>query len=211
MTKFLWLTAFIAVVLATACSTQRSRDTGNPKVSALSLAQQVCSNCHGVDGHSVSPNFPNLAGQQEQYLVAQLKGFRSQNRSDPAGFEYMWGLSKYLTDDQIAGLAAYFAQQKPFIQRPGDAKLVARGQEVFQHGVPDKSIPPCSTCHGEQGQGNAQFPRLATQHADYLVKQLRVFQRTDARPEGAIMKEIAHNLTSENIAAVAAYLESLPN
>jgi len=52
-----------------------------------------------------------------------------------------------------------------------------RGRDVFEHGVPAKEIPPCATCHGDHGQGNAGFPRLAGQHADYVVKQLLVFQR----------------------------------
>jgi cytochrome c553 len=81
-----------AAMLAAGCNhIDRSRDLANPQVSATTLAQQVCSNCHGIAGSAVSPNFPNLAAQVEPYFVAQLKGFRSHNRQDPAGFEYMWG------------------------------------------------------------------------------------------------------------------------
>src|SRR5690349_13414424 len=98
--------ALLLVLLATACAnTPRSRDTANPDVSGQTLAQQVCSNCHGVTGNSVSPNFPNLAAQQPAYLIAQLEGFRGQSRRDPAGFEYMWGLSRHLSDGQIRQLA----------------------------------------------------------------------------------------------------------
>ncbi|MEO8397909.1 MAG: c-type cytochrome [Chloroflexota bacterium] len=49
----------------------------NPVVPAAVIAQQVCSNCHGADGNAESPNFPNLAGQQKPYPIAQLKGFKS--------------------------------------------------------------------------------------------------------------------------------------
>jgi cytochrome c553 len=55
-----------------------------------------------------------------------------------------------------------------------------------------------------------QFPRLAGQHADYTVKQLTVFQRTDERPEGSVMKTVAHGLTRENMESVAAYMEAIP-
>ena len=72
-------------------------------------------------------------------------------------------------------------------------------------------MPACSTCHGPKGEGKATFPRLAGQHADYLVKQLVVFQRTDERPEGSIMKTVAHELTGQNIHDVAGYLQALPN
>jgi cytochrome c553 len=57
--------------------------------------------------------------------------------------------------------------------------------------------------------GAASFPRIAGQHADYLVKQLGVFQRTDQRPDGAIMKMVAHKLTQQNIEDVSAYLQSM--
>jgi len=72
-----------------------------------------------------------------------------------------------------------------------------------------RSIPACAGCHGARGEGNGTFPRLAGQHADYVVKQLVVFQRTDERPEGAIMKTVAHALTEDNMEAVAAYVQGL--
>ena len=211
--KTLRLAVTLAAVLGAAAgcaSPERSRTLNDPAVPAQVIAQQVCSNCHGIDGNSVSPNFPRLAAQQPAYLAGQLKGFRDHHRSDPAGFEYMWGLSRRLTDNQIQGLAAYFSAQKPAHNAPGDAALAALGAEVFAHGVPTKGIPPCQGCHGDHAQGNASFPRLAGQHADYIEKQLLVFQRTDERPEGAIMKTVAHLLTRENMAAVANYLQGLP-
>lgn len=209
-TTSLTLALAVAALMAGCGTVERSRSLGDPAVPGRVLAQQVCSNCHGPNGNAESPNFPNLAAQQELYFAAQLKGFRGHSRSDPAGFEYMWGLSKHLTDDQISGLAAYYAAQKPVAihYRTGNPALADEGKAIFEKGISDKAIPPCSTCHGAEGQGNAIFPRLAGQHADYLVKQLRVFQRTDERPEGGVMKEISHLLTSENMEAVASYLEA---
>jgi cytochrome c553 len=210
-------THILLVAVATAVSSigcaniERSRDLANPKVSAGTMAQQVCSNCHGMTGNAESPNFPNLAGQVEPYVIAQLNGFKSHNRHDPAGFEYMWGLSRSLTDDQIKGLAAYYASQAPAVQRmEGDRSRIDAGKSIFTTGVADKGVPACAGCHGNQGQGNATFPRLAGQHADYLVKQLVVFQRTDERPEGSVMKVVAHELTRQNIDDVASYLQAMP-
>ena len=206
------LTLAVAIAaLASGCvSVERSRALNDPSVPAVATAQQVCSNCHGIDGNSVSPNFPRLAAQQKDYLVEQLTTFRNHHRSDPAGFEYMWGLSRHLSDAQIRDLAAYFSSQQPTRNAPGDAALAARGEEVFKHGVPAKDIPPCGSCHGPDAQGNGNFPRLAGQHADYIEKQLVVFQRTNERPEGAVMKTVAHLLTQDNIVAVANYLQGLP-
>ena len=206
----------IALALATAaafsgCATpQRSRALNNPATPPVTIAQQVCSNCHGIDGNSVSPNFPRLAAQQPAYTIEQLTSFRTHHRSDPAGFEYMWGLSRHLTDGQIKGLAEYFAAQAPAPNPAVNAALAERGRDVFEHGVPAKSIPPCASCHGDHGQGNGTFPRLAGQHSDYVVKQLLVFQRTDERPEGAVMKTVAHLLTRDNMQAVAEYVQGIP-
>lgn len=202
--------AALALAGAGCTNLERSRDLDNPQVSAATLAAQVCSNCHGLDGNSVSPNFPRLAGQQESYFIAQLKQFRGHNRLDPAGFEYMWGLSRKLTDAQIEGLAAYFAVQTPRSPGRGDARRVAEGREIFRKGIAENNIPACAVCHGEQGEGKETFPRIAYQHADYLYKQLMVFQRTDERPEGSVMKTIAHGLSKDNMLAVAAFLQDFP-
>ncbi len=200
-------------VLATisACSSpERSRSLGDATVSGKTIAMQVCSNCHGAQGISTSPNFPNLAAQSEIYTKDQLKAFKSHGRSDPAGFEYMWGLSAHLTDEQINDLAAYYAAQKPPAGRSIDANLAKEGQSIFENGIASNNTPACSACHGTKGEGMQQFPRLAGQHGDYIVKQLIVFQRTDDRPEGPVMKTIAHGLTGKNIESVAAYLEAYP-
>ena len=213
MKAFFVIGSALLVAAGTGCANlERSRDLANPAVPGPVLALQVCSNCHGADGNSESPNFPNLAAQTEPYVIEQLTSFRTHSRLDPAGFEYMWGLSRHLTDAQIKDLAAYYASQR--VKSPayptGRPELREVGKDVFSQGVPAKNIPPCASCHGPGGLGNQQFPRIASQHADYLVKQLLVFQRTDERPEGAIMKVIAHELTADNINAVASYLESLP-
>src|ERR1700758_4855149 len=92
----------VPMTLVSSCSSvDRSRNLGNPEVPANTIAMQVCSNCHGPYGVSVSPNFPNLAAQQQPYLAEQLKSFKLHTRSDPAASRYMWGLSSNLSDDQI--------------------------------------------------------------------------------------------------------------
>ena len=203
--------SLVLIAMVSACSSvERSRSLGNPGISANTLAMQVCSNCHGAQGISVSPNFPNLAAQSPLYIETQLKSFKSHARSDPAGFEYMWGISARLTDEQISGLAGYFSVQRPAPGKSRDPELVNQGQAVFENGIAANSTPACSGCHGAKGEGLQQFPRLAGQHADYIVKQLMVFSRTDQRPEGSIMKNIAYGLSRENMESVAAYLEAVP-
>jgi cytochrome c553 len=199
----------LAVLIGGCSSIERSRSLSNPAVPALTSAQQVCSNCHGLDGNSVSPNFPRLAGQMPSYLIAQLKEFRNHDRNDPPGFEYMWGISRSLSDQKIDGLAKYFSSQKPVQNALGNPKLAAEGEQIFMNGIPASQVPPCASCHGESAQGNDQFPRLAGQHADYVMKQLEVFKRGNERPS-LIMEGVSHSLSSQDIAALANYVQGIP-
>ncbi len=202
------LAAAFGLATAGCTSLDRSRDLGNPAVPGPVLAQQVCSLCHGVDGNSA---FPRLAGQQATYLKNQLTSFRSHHRADPAGSEYMWGLSHHLTDRQIEALADYYSKQVPRdFRRSADPQQLAAGKRIFEQGVPDQDVIACSACHGPNGQGIEAFPRLAHQHADYLVKQLNIFQFTQGRP-GTPMTAVSHPLTGSNKQAVAAYLEAFPD
>jgi len=204
----------IVVFRVCACSSpERSRNLNDPTISASTTATQVCANCHGARGVATSPNFPNLAGQQQTYLVNQLTSFRSHGRSDPAGYEYMWGLSAHLTDNQINKLAEYFSQLPPApgnVDHDGTPEMLAMGRTIFEQGIAGTAVAACVTCHGTHAEGAGQYPRLAGQHADYLLKQLRVFQLTDQRPDGVVMKAVTHDLTSDNMASVAAYLETMP-
>jgi cytochrome c553 len=205
----LFLIGAMGVLSAGCSSIEHSRNLANPNVSAHTIAQQVCSLCHGIDGNSVSPTFPRLARQTPEYLVTQLENFRGHHRSDPAGYEFMWGLTQYLTDEQIKGLAEYFSKQVPVANAMVSAEEVAAGKLIFDNGIPEKLAPPCGTCHGPNAQGLGPFPRIGGQHQDYLVKQLHVFQETEQRP-GTPMEQVTHLLSRQEIEAVAGYLQSLP-
>ncbi len=201
--------ACLGSALLTGCVNDgRSRDLANPAIAPEVTAAQVCSNCHGPTGNSTSPNFPRLAGQQAAYLEAQLKAFRGHQRSDLEGYEYMWGISRTLTDDQIKGLAEYYAKQIPASNSVTDDPEVALGKAIFENGIPSKETPACQSCHGPKGEGMAVFPRLASQHSAYLVKQLHVFKDNDGRP-GTPMAQVAQHLDKHDMEAVAAYLQTL--
>jgi len=173
------------------------------------LATEVCSSCHGPRGESVSSAFPRLAGQQAQYLDAQLKAFRDRTRADPMAQAYMWGMASQLDDPAIASLATYYSSQKPVHGRAADPKLTQQGKAIYETGIAGASAQPCATCHGKAGEGNATYPRLAGQHAEYLVKQLVVFKDSlRADPNAAIMHNISSGMSFDQMEAVAAYLAS---
>jgi cytochrome c553 len=193
---------------ALSCNALRAADV-SPELahSAQQLAATTCANCHGVSGRSTSPTFPNLAAQTAPYLQAQLHAFRDQTRADPDALAYMWGMASQLSDAMIEALSAYYAAQTPSSAKTGDQKLMASGKQIFEEGIASQGIPACATCHGPQARGNAIFPRLAGQHADYLVKQMLVIQ--SALRTAPVMHGVIKDLPQVQMRAVAAYLESL--
>ena len=202
----------LAAAAAPGCANlARSRDLGNPKVPPKVTAMQVCSNCHGIDGNSISPNFPRLAGQPKAYLVNELNGFHARHRADQAGMDYMWGIAHNLTPEQIDGLADYFSGQKgkAIAARGRDAQRAEVGRQIYEKGLPEKETPPCGICHGKNGEGLQAIPRLASQHSHYILKELEEFKETDARP-GTPMKQVSHKMSPEEMQNVAVYVQSLP-
>ena len=120
----------------------------------------------------------------------------------------MWGMAAELDDATIDALASYYSKQKPEPSPRGDAVLIARGREVYEHGVESEGVPACGACHGPDGHGVADFPRLASQHAQYLLKQLASFQSNMRNV--AVMHGVAQNLRAAEMESVAAYLEGQP-
>src|ERR1700674_3974677 len=120
--------------------------------SAHQLAETTCASCHGVSGRSISPTFPNLAGQTAPYLQTQLHAFRDQTRADPDALAYMWGMASQLSDATIEAISIYYAAQAPSRAKTGDAKLMARGKQIFEESVTSQSIPDCATCHDPEAR-----------------------------------------------------------
>ncbi|HSD60000.1 MAG TPA: c-type cytochrome [Burkholderiales bacterium] len=200
--------ALLAAPLLLALSGTAWSQQPAPTQNTPERAIHVCNACHGEGGSGSNPKFPKLAAQQRLYLAEQLKKFRSQARADSSPEGYMWGISALLEDETIAGLAEYYASQKAVPGKPARETLMAQGKKIFQEGIPAQQVKPCVECHGDAGQGDAQFPRIASQHADYLVKQLKLFN-TKLRPHGKVMKDhIASKMNPQQMQAVAAYLQA---
>ena len=169
---------------------------------------QTCALCHGPNGESTSSAFPKLAGQQAAYIDAQLKAFRSQARGDPGAQAYMWAMASRLDDAAIAGLATYYAARKPMVGTPADPALVAEGKRIYEQGISEEKISACVACHGHDAKGADTIPRLAGQHAPYLVKQLAYF-KSQLRGNAPIMHAaIGEEMTLHQMEAVAAYVGS---
>jgi cytochrome c553 len=198
--------ALAAMLLAGAFTAAAAQDNAAIQKAAEEKAVNLCSTCHGPRGISTSPEFPILAAQRKGYLEAQINAFRAQTRSEKDAHDFMWGIAGNLDEAIIGGIATYYASQPPAPGRTSDPALVAKGKEYFDKGVPDRGIPACQVCHGPNAAGNADFPRLAGQHAAYIVKQLNYIQSlVRAAP---VMHGIVKDLTPDEIPAVAAYVQS---
>jgi cytochrome c553 len=203
----LLLAATVALSVAVA-AVRADEPDASARVHAERRAVTVCATCHGTDGNSTQPKFPRLAGQNPHYLAAQLKGFRSQTRGDPDAVSYMWGMTREFDDAMIEALASYYSQQQPEPSAARTSARLERGREIYEHGVASEGVPACSSCHGADAHGTQDFPRLAGQHAQYILKQLASFQ--SSMRDVAVMRGIAQNLRPEEMESVAAYLEAQP-
>ena len=115
------------------------------------------SSCHGPDGRSVSPTFPRLAGQQKDYLVAQVQAFRDKTRADPHAQTYMWGMAARLSDLTIDAIAAYYASQTSVGGQPSASPETAAGKKIFTEGIPSESVPPAWPVTARMQEAMARF------------------------------------------------------
>ncbi|MCH8865666.1 MAG: cytochrome c4 [Proteobacteria bacterium] len=169
----------------------------------------TCSACHGQDGNSVNPLWPNIAGQSATYIVAQLKAFKTGTRSDPL----MTGQAMLLSDDDLGDLAVYFEGLPAPALAVANPGTIARAQAIYRGGSEKSNVPACMACHGPTGRGNpaASYPALKGQRAIYTAKQLRDYASNARRSDGKthIMRDIASRLNEEDILALASYVQGL--
>jgi len=203
--------AFAAAPASAADAVKGSAEAGATKAA-------VCTACHGVNGNSVNPEWPNLAGQNAAYIREQLGMFKAKKRSNPM----MLPMIDSLTDQDFADVAAFFAAQTP-AGGESDPSYWKAGEALYRSGDVSRSIPACTACHGPAGQGNAGagYPALRAQHSVYTVKQLQDYltknryrDASDANTvyttrNSAMMTTIAARLSPEDIRNLASYLQGL--
>ena len=166
----------------------------------------MCGGCHGAQGISPNPDWPNLAGQHASYLEKQLHDYKDATLRQGT---IMTALVAALTDEDIHDLAEFYARLPIHEGAPLQANQ-ARGEAIYRRGDLSKHITACIACHGPQGTGNAQagFPVLAGQKSGYMVQQLQAFKdNTRQNDLRGIMRDISARMSSEDMAAVGHYLE----
>jgi cytochrome c553 len=205
------LTTVLAVV-ALAAGASGGAESGHTGRNDVQAKLEYCKTCHGLSGEGYHGYFtmPRLAGQQPRYIENQLRAFIEHRRSNPV----MFNVAHSLSPSMLALLADHFHALNPPPAGTGPQRLAATGKTIYEEGIPEANVAACFACHGLEGRGQDEIPRLAGQLYPYLIKTLTNWGKERGRGAGssdtsAIMAPTAHNLTQAEIAAVATYVSRL--
>lgn len=199
------ITAAVALAFAGAANADHHGDAEAGKARAT-----VCAACHGLDGNSVNPEWPSLAGQHADYIADQLKAFQEGRRKNVL----MSPMAMGLTPQDMANLAAYYESQATKVSEV-DPAIADHGRKLYFAGDSERGIPACAACHGPTGRGNgpAGMPILSGQRSAYTIKQLKEYaDGTRVAPsdvKNSMMQQTASMLTPEDMAAVAGFVQGL--
>ena len=169
----------------------------------LAKTQEVCVACHGEQGVSRAPEFPNLAGQSGAAIYKQLNDYRTGSRTN----QLMTDIAKALDEATLADIAAYYAAQPN--RNPNPATLAESPPAIVrlvELGDPSRNIPPCASCHRPGSGGPIETPILSEQGKEYIVLQLKRYAAGDRRNDVyGRMRAIASKLTPAEIDGLATY------
>jgi cytochrome c553 len=203
--KTLLSTLILPLVLAALAPTAQAQDA-----KAGEKKNAMCIGCHGIPGYQASfpqiHKVPMIAGQSAKYMVAALVAYQKGERKHPT----MRAIAASLTDQDMADLAAYYAQLGT-----GEAAPKAAAE------VPPAEVAAllakgnCASCHGANFSTpiDPGYPKLGGQHADYLFVALKAYQTkyNDRIGRGnPIMGGMAAPFTSKELKVLAQYIGSLP-
>lgn len=200
-----------AETLAETESPEYASTKGNAK-KGQQIASQVCAGCHNADGNSTIPANPILAGQHAEYITKQLINFKARdNKPAERKNPVMAAMVAPLSAEDMRNLGAYYNSQNPKSSMAKDKKLAEQGAKIYRGGNLESGVPACASCHSPNGAGIPPFyPRLAGQHAEYTVSQIRAF-RTEQRANDVnkVMRGIVAHMSEKEIRAVAEFISGL--
>ena len=203
------LQTLIAILMLSASAQAADSDRGSNRDLAAKI--EYCKNCHGSSGQGYRGFFPmpRLAGQQTEFFENQLRAYADRRREN----KLMHDVSRTLNASTRAAIAAHFSNLNPKPLQGFPRELVATGRTIYEDGIPESNVPACLACHGPDARGQREIPRLAGHLHDYILNKLTNWTKERVRdPAGAdasnAMVSTSHAMTRQQIAAVAAYLNS---
>lgn len=197
-----WATALLGGMLAS--TLVMANPTADMK-RAEEIVSGRCFLCHGLDGESSSPIFPRLSGQHHEYMAKQLADFKTGKRKS----DTMKPQSADLSAAEMKALGLFFEGKKASAHEIEDKDLAGVGRYIFLKGNKFSGVPACASCHGVNGLGTAQLPRLAGQHPAYTETQLKQFNKRQRTNDNAVMASVASKLTPLEMRAVAEFIATL--
>lgn len=190
--------------------TQGNMPKGNVANGAKLHKQALCMTCHGENGVAPSRNAPSLAGNTIDYTYKSLMDYQSGLRNEGNGKSaVMKAAAHNLTKQDMADLAYFYADQTLKPKAPKMA-LTASIDRLIRKGDVDRMITPCASCHGVHGEGNKLTPALAGQTAHYFIRTMKAYKKNHRNNDiNQGMGQFTHDLTDEEIQALADYYASL--
>jgi cytochrome c553 len=177
----------------------RKKEEIAQQVDAGRKKAEACVACHGVNGNSTEPQFPVLAGQTARYIYLQLRDFKEGRRTEPQMDPFVKDLSR----QDMFDIAAFFAAQKPTrLAFKADPAKAARGKVKATETL-------CTMCHLGDFLGQNEIPRVAGQHYEYTVKQLRDFKTGKRTNDAGNMASVSKTLSEQDIEDLGHYLAGL--
>ena len=184
-----------------------------PAVADMPPQAAVCVSCHQTSGLGMPNLAPSIAGMPAPYLAAQLQHFKAGERNNAL----MQPMAMMLDDTGIKVTSEWFASlpvalpENPAFRGQKPPQDMTDGEKLAYQGDWQRDLPSCVACHGPEGVGVGDaFPRLASQHADYIENQLKAWQAgTRSGDTHGLMGSVANKLTAEEITAVARYFASV--
>lgn len=160
------------------------------------LADASCARCHGAKGFSTSKGVPHLAGQRPAYLHLELRAYQTGARGNTP----MEAAVKFLSDDALVKVAAYYASLDP--ATPSSAKPAPAKPDPVQAGKAAAS--GCAGCHGEGGiSKTGGIPNLIGQEPKFLVTAMQAYKSGQRKND--MMKTLLAAVTETEMNNIALY------
>jgi cytochrome c553 len=193
-----------ASLVAWTTETRRRLAQGKADAGAA-IAATTCNNCHGSAGISADAIIPNLAGQSAASIYKQLEDFRSGKRNA----DVMGVFVSPLSEQNLLDLSAHYARLPSPIAKTPVANTDGAARRLIEVGDPLRGIAPCGSCHGPVGV-TPGAPELSGQQRAYLEQQMQSFKSAIRQNDiSKQMRGVASQLTSEDIAMLAAYYSNI--
>ncbi len=209
MNKFLPSLSLLIVACATAYPAIAQELKGDANAGQKKIT--LCIGCHGIQGYQASfpevYKVPMIAGQAAGYIASALTAYKKGERKHPT----MRGIATGLNDSDIADLAAYYEAQGKAVNPP----VLSKAPEGSAQAASLVKKGACISCHGENFSKPVapNYPRIAGQHADYLLVALKAYKTEGHSTWGRanpIMGGVAKQFSLPELKELANYVGALP-